>query len=103
MPPSGWGPSGGTTPPQGSQRWCGWCDTRCGCCCPRSVVWAVVVSGVTAVAVSTGAALAGPLVWWRAHPPTYDRFAAPRVRSVWRRWTTYGGRHWVGVLGDCEL
>jgi S-DNA-T family DNA segregation ATPase FtsK/SpoIIIE len=70
---------------------------------PAFGVWAVVVWGMTAVAVSTGAALAGLLVWWRAHPPTYDRFAAPRVRSVWRRWTTYGGRHWAGVLGDCEL
>ena len=37
-----------------------------------------------------GAALAGLVValavWWRAHPPSYDRWAAPRIRTCWRRW-----------------
>ena len=43
------------------------------------------------------------LVWWRAHPATFDRWAAPWVRSTWRRWTVYRGHRWAGVLADCDL
>ena len=39
------------------------------------------------------------LVWWRAHPPTFDRWAAPWLRSAWRRWTDYRGPHWRGRPG----
>ena len=43
------------------------------------------------------------LVWWRAHPASFDRWAAPRIRSAWRRWTVYRGRRWAGLLDECEL
>jgi hypothetical protein len=66
-------------------------------------VWAVALWGATAVLSGLGGVLAGFLIWWRAHPPTYDRWIAPRVRTVWRRWTAYRGRRWRGVLTDCEL
>ncbi|MGI9002259.1 MAG: FtsK/SpoIIIE domain-containing protein [Pseudonocardia sp.] len=66
-------------------------------------VWAVALWGATAVLSGLGGLLAGFLIWWRAHPPTYDRWIAPRVRTIWRRWTTYRGRRWRGVLTDCDL
>lgn len=73
--------------------------------------WAVPVVLVAAgqrwsppvVATAAGVAVAGLLIWWRAHPASFDRWAAPRVRSTWRRWTAYRGRRWAAVLGDCEL
>jgi S-DNA-T family DNA segregation ATPase FtsK/SpoIIIE len=52
----------------------------------------------------TLAGMAGALVvWWRAHPPSFDRFAAPWLRSRHRRWTAYAGRRWTTVLADCDL
>lgn len=43
------------------------------------------------------------LLWARLHPPSFDRWAAPRLRRHWRRWTDYHGRRWAAVLADCEL
>ncbi|WP_219414865.1 cell division protein FtsK [Pseudonocardia nigra] len=60
--------------------------------------WGAAVTGV----LLAGLAL-GLLVWWRAHPPTYDRWVAPWLRTGWRRWTAYRGRRWRGVLDDCDL
>ena len=55
--------------------------------------WATALAGLVAVL----------LVWWRAHPASFDRWAAPRIRSAWRRWTVYRGRRWAGLLDECEL
>jgi S-DNA-T family DNA segregation ATPase FtsK/SpoIIIE len=70
---------------------------------PALAVWAAWAWGATAVAFGTGALLAGVLIWWRAHPATFDRWAAPRIRSTWRRWTAYRGRRWRDVLDECDL
>jgi S-DNA-T family DNA segregation ATPase FtsK/SpoIIIE len=70
---------------------------------PAGLLAAVRTWGPVLVPAILGALLVAALVWWRAHPPSYDRFIAPRVRSTWRRWTTYRGRRWTGVLADCEL
>ncbi len=43
------------------------------------------------------------LLWWRTHPPSFDRFAAPWLRSGWRRWTDYRGHHWRDALDDVGL
>jgi S-DNA-T family DNA segregation ATPase FtsK/SpoIIIE len=53
--------------------------------------------------VTLAVAVAGLLGWWRGHPASFDRFAAPRLRSGWRRWTVYRGRRWQRLLDDCEL
>jgi DNA segregation ATPase FtsK/SpoIIIE, S-DNA-T family len=70
---------------------------------PATVAAAVVWWGTRPVAVTVAALLAGLLGWWRGHPRSFDRFAAPRVRSGWRRWTVYRGRRWQRLLDDCEL
>lgn len=70
---------------------------------PLALVVALRWSGPIAPAAVLGSLALGLIVWWRAHPPTYDRWVAPRVRSTWRRWSAYRGRRWVGVLHDCDL
>ena len=70
---------------------------------PAGLLAAAHAWGPVLVPAVLGGLLIAALVWWRAHPPSYDRFVAPRVRSAWRRWTTYRGRRWAGVLADCEL
>jgi S-DNA-T family DNA segregation ATPase FtsK/SpoIIIE len=66
-------------------------------------LWALLTWGAITVASTVVGLLVGLVVWWRAHPASFDRYAAPVVRSTWRRWTTYRGARWRGVLEDCEL
>ena len=54
---------------------------------------AYVVGGLTGVLV----------VWWRAHPGTFDRWALPWLRSRKRRWWDYAGHRWAEILTDCDL
>ena len=70
---------------------------------PVLLVWAVLTYGWQAVAPVVVAVLLGVTGWWRYHPVSFDRFAAPRLRTVWRRWTAYRGRRWADVLADCDL
>lgn len=57
--------------------------------------------------VTTGSALAGlgaaGLGWYRGHPDTFDRYAAPALRSARRRWVRYVGARWRGLMIDCEF
>ena len=59
--------------------------------------------GSAAVGYGLAALVAVLVVWWRAHPASFDRWPAPRLRSARRRWTVYRGRRWARVLDDCEL
>jgi S-DNA-T family DNA segregation ATPase FtsK/SpoIIIE len=70
---------------------------------PAGLLAAAHTWGAVTLGVALGGLLLVVLIWWRAHPPSYDRFVAPQIRSTWRRWTTYRGRRWAGVLADCEL
>ena len=70
---------------------------------PAVAVLAVRNWGAVTVGYGLAGLVAVLLVWWRAHPASFDRWAAPRIRSGWRRWTVYRGRRWVFVLDDCEL
>lgn len=48
-------------------------------------------------------AVAGTAAWWRADPATFDRWMAPRLRSVRRRWGAYIGRRWTNIMTACDL
>jgi DNA segregation ATPase FtsK/SpoIIIE, S-DNA-T family len=50
-----------------------------------------------------GVVVVGLVVWWRAHPGSFDRWIAPRLRSARRRWWDYAGGRWAGLLGECDL
>ena len=65
--------------------------------------FAVYRFGAPAVGITIGALLVLLAVWWRAHPPSYDRWAAPRVRTCWRRWIGYRGGRWARLSTACEL
>ncbi len=70
---------------------------------PAALIAAAVWWGARPVTAILAVVLAGLLGWWRGHPRSFDRFAAPRLRSGWRRWTVYRGRRWQRLLDDCEL
>lgn len=59
----------------------------------------VATGGVVAGAVAAGAA------WYRGHPESWDRVAAPRLRAVRRRWLSriYLGPWWSRVMEACNL
>jgi S-DNA-T family DNA segregation ATPase FtsK/SpoIIIE len=59
-------------------------------------------AGVTAGVV--GAGVAGLTGWYRAHPDTFDAYAAPVIRAWRRRWLgAYRGRRWGDLMGSCGL
>ncbi len=70
---------------------------------PAALLVAPIVWGPLPPAATVGGLWLALVIWWRAHPPSYDRWIAPRVRSVWRRWTAYRGRRWARMLDDCDL
>jgi S-DNA-T family DNA segregation ATPase FtsK/SpoIIIE len=58
-------------------------------------------TGTTGLIVgSTATAVAG---WYRAHPGSFDHFAAPVLRAWKRRWISYVGPRWAGTMADCGL
>ncbi|GGM72645.1 cell division protein FtsK [Longimycelium tulufanense] len=51
-----------------------------------------------------GAVAAGTLGWYRAHPETFDAYAAPALRSWRRRWLgPYTGVRWRDLMDACDL
>ncbi|MGW1682859.1 FtsK/SpoIIIE domain-containing protein [Saccharopolyspora sp. NPDC002376] len=57
---------------------------------------------VTTAGVLAGVGAAG-LSWYRGHPGTFDRHAAPWMRAFRQRWVRYIGRRWRGLMIDCEF
>ncbi|MEU6701768.1 hypothetical protein [Pseudonocardia sp. NPDC046786] len=68
---------------------------------PAPMSWRAL--GPLGAGLTVAAAVGAVLVWWRVHPATFDRFAAPRLRSTWRRWTVYRGRRWAQLMSDTGL
>lgn len=70
---------------------------------PAAILASVIRLGLLLTAVTLAGLVLAMVAWWRAHPPSFDRYAAPRLRTVVRRWGVYRGRRWRGVLADCDL
>ncbi|MDQ3402244.1 MAG: FtsK/SpoIIIE domain-containing protein [Actinomycetota bacterium] len=74
---------------------------------PVGVTAASTTFGLDAVAVPGGWAAGGAVVacgvWYRGHPDSFDRFAAPVMRAWRRRWVTYVGWRWRNAMEDCDL
>ncbi|MDQ0380285.1 FtsK/SpoIIIE domain-containing protein [Amycolatopsis thermophila] len=68
---------------------------------------ALTASGLELGWTTTGGIVCGTAAglgaWYRAHPDTFDRFAAPRLRAWRRRWITYLGPRWRNALIACDL
>ncbi|ALE86534.1 hypothetical protein XF36_29315 [Pseudonocardia sp. HH130629-09] len=67
---------------------------------PLIVLGLVLVLGPVLAAILLGALAGSVAVWGRAHPATFDRFAAPALRATWRRWTVYRGRRWTQLMSE---
>jgi DNA segregation ATPase FtsK/SpoIIIE, S-DNA-T family len=70
---------------------------------PVVLVLGVVHAGPVSTGITVAALALLLVVWCRAHPPSFDRWAAPRLRTIARRWTTYRGGRWAWVLESCDL
>lgn len=62
----------------------------------------VELGPVTTAGVLAGIGAAG-LSWYRGHPRSFDRYAAPWLRAFRHRWVRYVGRRWRGIMIDCEF
>lgn len=71
---------------------------------PSALVASLSQFGPTTTGVMLGGAAAGLGAWYRAHPDTFDTYAAPVLRAWRRRWAgAYTGRRWSDLMGSCGL
>ncbi|MBC3194154.1 cell division protein FtsK [Pseudonocardia sp. C8] len=70
---------------------------------PLLVLGLALTVGPLATAALLGGLALAVVVWHRAHPASFDRFAGPWLRASWRRWTVYRGRRWARLMADCGL
>lgn len=70
---------------------------------PALLIWGTLAWGWLPVLLIVAGALLAVLGWHRGHPATFDKWAAPVLRTSWRRWTVYRGGRWRAVLDDCDL
>jgi S-DNA-T family DNA segregation ATPase FtsK/SpoIIIE len=60
--------------------------------------------GTVAAGSVTGTLALGAAAWWRAHPDSFDRIAAPRLRAARRRWAgPYMGVKWRDLCDATDL
>lgn len=70
---------------------------------PGAVTASGLELGWSATGGIAGAATLGLLGWYRGHPDTFDRYAAPWLRAWRRRWIRYVGPRWHDIVRACEL
>ncbi|WP_134661668.1 MULTISPECIES: FtsK/SpoIIIE domain-containing protein [unclassified Amycolatopsis] len=59
--------------------------------------------GWSATGGVVGGTALGLCTWYRAHPDTFDHYAAPRIRAWRRRWSKYCGPKLNKALQACDL
>jgi S-DNA-T family DNA segregation ATPase FtsK/SpoIIIE len=71
---------------------------------PLGLAGSTLMFGPTPTGIAVGATSASLLAWYRSHPDSFDRFAAPYLRSLRRRWfSRYSGGRWRDVATSCDL
>jgi len=72
---------------------------------PAALTAGVVEAGPVATGGVVAGAVAAGVAWYRGHPESWDRLAAPRLRALRRRWLsrTYLGPWWSRVMEACNL
>jgi S-DNA-T family DNA segregation ATPase FtsK/SpoIIIE len=70
---------------------------------PIALGWSALRFGPVPVGYTLAGLVLITVVWGRAHPASFDRWVAPWLRSMKRRWWDYRGRRWSDVLIDCDL
>ncbi|UOX91349.1 cell division protein FtsK [Amycolatopsis sp. FBCC-B4732] len=70
---------------------------------PTAVLGSGLELGWSATGGITGATAGALLCWYRAHPDTFDHYAAPRLRAWRRRWSVYLGPRFARALRACDM
>lgn len=71
---------------------------------PLALAGSALQFGPTPTGIAVGGTTAALLAWYRSHPDSFDRYAAPYLRSMRRRWfSRYSGGRWKDVTTACDL
>ncbi|MGO1056717.1 FtsK/SpoIIIE domain-containing protein [Crossiella sp. CA198] len=71
---------------------------------PTALGVACAEFGYTPTGLATAGVAAGVGAWYRAHPGSFDAYAAPVLRSLRQRWAgAFAGRRWHDLLDACGL
>ncbi|WP_332845796.1 hypothetical protein [Amycolatopsis mongoliensis] len=70
---------------------------------PTAVLGSGLELGWTATGGIAGGTAGTLLCWYRAHPDTFDHYAAPRLRAWRRRWSAYFGPRFTRALRACDM
>ncbi|WAL66621.1 cell division protein FtsK [Amycolatopsis cynarae] len=70
---------------------------------PTTIATSVAELGPTTTGGIAAGILAAGVAWRRIDPDSFHHHAAPRLRSVRRRWTRYHGYAWRRNLDACDL
>ena len=70
---------------------------------PATIGASLIELGPLTTGGIAGGLLAAGAGWYRTHPDSFTRVAAPRIRAFRRRWTRYIGRSWCDSLDHCGL
>ncbi|SDN55193.1 FtsK/SpoIIIE domain-containing protein [Allokutzneria albata] len=70
---------------------------------PATVAASISEFGLTPAGYVAGGLALGSLAWYRAHPGSFDAYAAPILRAARRRWFEYVGPRWERLMDSCAL
>lgn len=70
---------------------------------PASVLGSGLELGWSTTGGIAGGTAGALTCWYRAHPDTFDHYAAPRLRAWRRRWSVYLGPRFTRALQACDM